>query len=450
MCFFSILPFSTTNGADNLPGVTQDEASPNSIFHTESSSTTAEARPSPFGVRLKPTRSISSGSENGPQSPNTPEPRLESTNLFKAVEKFQGPLVGKKEVSERQGGGNSRSSSRKSTSSGGKSTWYMDSDEQQKDVNGHVVDASLNKTNGSMSEDGGKTKVPLVENSSVSDAKQNSAFNVSSNVQCSLETSSVNSIESMPNAVTQRSVAEVKCLDEPVLSSTASTKTGPEIIKAKMQPRSTPEKGSTQVIIRTRPNFKPPPPPVQGHSKAQTVDEPKANDIELDVTSKPDEQKNSVEVSSSPVQMRRSNRIINCVDTTSEAEDKLSNSMQQTTVTDTSYDDVDMSQVVMRRSNTASYRSVCKNVSNSRVPSSSSDEGDGDDVFDESACNKIFAASDRELESTELSLDLNLDAYKRLKLYFEDKKDEYFNLNTHVVTVTDPVLELRKLLSDLK
>lgn len=322
---------------------------------------------------------------------------------------------------------------------------------QQTGVNGQVVDASLIKSNGSLSEDRGKTKPRFTEKSSVSDAIQTSAFNVTHNVQRSLETSSVNSTESMPNAVTQSSVAEVKCLDEPVLPSTDSTKTGPEITKAGMQPRSTPETGSKQVLIRTRPNFKPPPPPVQGQSKApQTVDEPKANDIEPDVTSKLDEQKNSVEGSSSPVQMRRSNRTINSADIGSESEDKLSNSMKQTTITDTSYDDVDVSQVVMRRSNTGSYRSVCKNVSNSRVPSSSSDEGDSDNVFDESACNKIFAASDRELESTELSLDSNLDAYKRLKLYFEDKKDEYFNLNTHVVTVTDPVLELRKLLSDLK
>lgn len=113
-------------------------------------------------------------------------------------------------------------------------------------------------------------------------------------------------------------------------------------------------------------------------------------------------------------------------------------------------DGVDISHVVMRRSeSTQSQRSVSdiRDLQTRRQSSSSEEEDAGDDsVFDEGPFKKIFMNFETENQNRDLPAELCLNAYNKLKTYFENK-EKYFSLQRHKVSVGYPVQELKILLA---
>ena len=142
------------------------------------------------------------------------------------------------------------------------------------------------------------------------------------------------------------------------------------------------------------------------------------------------------EGSSPPVPMRRSRKTP--VSTQAKAESVSKNSQSCET-----FEDVDISHVVMRRSTTTSTRSV-SDLSHLKLETFESDEEGDDDAFDETPFHNIFITTKE--KHTELPGKLCIDAYKKLKTYLE-KNDKYFVLETYAPSSSDPVNELRRLLS---
>lgn len=183
---------------------------------------------------------------------------------------------------------------------------------------------------------------------------------------------------------------------------------------------------------------------------AEGVVEENNNKINSDLSDKTEEMHKDVDVSQvkmrrsvqrhdggSPVQMRRSS---NRKDPEPSGDGKSNDSE--------SFEDVDTSHVVMRRSRTTSRpdKSV-SDISTLSLPKPKTEESEDEvfKLFDEGPFHNIFTKTEKE-HRKELPIELCLDAYKKLKAYLE-RNDKYFDLDSHTFSVDNPVMELNRLLS---